>query len=195
MVGAGSSPGGAPALRVLVLHGPNLNLLGQRDASHYGRLTLAQLDALIARHAVTRGVTVRAEQRNVEGDLVELIQRARGAYDAIVMNPGGYTHTSVAIRDAIEAAGVPTVEVHLSNLHAREAFRQVSITAPRCVGQICGFGPQSYVLGLDAAIAHVEDARRAGPSSTTTASPAASAARSTRHGNASRKQRRQGPGR
>ena len=177
-------------MRILVLHGPNLNLLGQRDRSHYGKLTLAELDALIARHAVSRGVMVRAEQRNLEGALVDLVQQARGVYDAIVMNPGGYTHTSVAIRDAIEAAGVPTVEVHLSNLHAREAFRQVSITAPRCVGQICGFGPQSYLLGLDAAIAHVEDARREASSSTEHASPATRAARSPRHGTTSSNKRR-----
>ncbi len=173
------------AVRVLVLHGPNLNLLGQRDHAHYGRLTLAELDAMIAAHAASRGVVVRAAQRNLEGELVELVQRARGRFDAIVLNPGGYTHTSVALRDAIEAAGVPTVEVHLSNLHAREAFRQVSLTAPRCVGQICGFGPQSYLLGLDAALAHVEDARRSVASSTATVPSRASrpaAPRRTTHG-------------
>ena len=142
--------------RVLVLHGPNLNLLGTRDPAIYGTTTLAEIDAALARRAAARGAEVTCVQSNLEGGLVDAIQGARGAYDAIVINPGGYTHTSVAIRDAIEAVGLPTVEVHLSNLHAREAFRQVSITAPRCVGQICGFGARSYGLGLDASLDIVE---------------------------------------
>lgn len=142
--------------RVLVIHGPNLNLLGTRDPAIYGTTTLAEIDAALAHRAAARGADVTCVQSNLEGALVDAIQRARGAYDAIVINPGGYTHTSVAIRDAIEAVGVPTVEVHLSNIHAREAFRQVSITAPRCVGQICGFGARSYGLGLDAALDIVE---------------------------------------
>ncbi|MEZ4364950.1 MAG: type II 3-dehydroquinate dehydratase [Kofleriaceae bacterium] len=168
-------------MRVLVLHGPNLNLLGRRDPAIYGRTTLAEIDALLARRAAARGALVRAAQANLEGELVELIQGATGVYDAIVINPGGYTHTSVAIRDAIEAVGLPTVEVHLSNLHQREAFRQVSITAARCVGQICGFGAQSYVLGLDAVITHVEDAQRQRRSSTRSAR-APGKRRSTTHG-------------
>jgi len=142
--------------RVLILHGPNLNLLGTRDPAIYGTTTLAEIDAALARRAAARGATVTCVQSNLEGGLVDAIQGARGTCDAIVINPGGYTHTSVAIRDAIEAVGLPTVEVHLSNLHAREAFRQVSITAPRCVGQICGFGARSYGLGLDAALDIVE---------------------------------------
>ena len=147
-------------LKVLVLHGPNLNLLGTRDPATYGTTTLAEIDAELRRRAGERGATVEIAQSNLEGALVDAIQAARGTFDAIVINPGGYTHTSVAIRDAIEAAGVPTVEVHLSNLHAREPFRHGSITAARCIGQICGFGAQSYYLGLDAALGHVEALRR-----------------------------------
>lgn len=155
----------ARPLRIQVLHGPNLNLLGTRDPAIYGTTTLAAIDAELARRARQRGVELRAAQSNLEGELVELIQRAKGWADAIVINPGGYTHTSVAIRDAIEAVGVPTVEVHLSNLHAREPFRQTSITAAKCVGQISGFGAQSYYLGLDAALAHVEASARNGKKS------------------------------
>jgi len=146
--------------RVAVLHGPNLNLLGTRDPAVYGTTTLAEIDAELARRAAARGAETRSEQSNVEGELVEMIQRAKGWAHAIVINPGGYTHTSVAIRDAIEAIGLPVVEVHLSNLHAREPFRHESITAAKCIGQICGFGAQSYYLGLDAALAHVEATTR-----------------------------------
>ena len=147
-------------LRVQVLHGPNLNLLGTRDPAVSGTTTLAEIDTELARRARARGAEVRSAQSNVEGELVTLIQRAKGWADAIVINPGGYTHTSVAIRDAIDAVSLPTIEVHLSNLHAREDFRAHSLTAARCVGQICGFGAQSYYLGLDAALSHVEATRR-----------------------------------
>jgi 3-dehydroquinate dehydratase-2 len=152
----------AAKVRIQVLHGPNLNLLGTRDPAVYGTTTLAEIDAELARRARDRGVELRSAQSNLEGELVDLIQRAKGWASAIVMNPGGYTHTSVAIRDAIDAVALPTVEVHLSNLHAREAFRQVSVTAAKCIGQICGFGAQSYYLGLDAALAHVEATPRHG---------------------------------
>lgn len=150
------------ALRVQVLHGPNLNLLGTRDPAVYGSTTLAEIDGELARRAAARGVELRSAQSNIEGELVELIQRARGWADAIVINPGAYTHTSVAIRDAIDAVSIPTVEVHLSNIHAREAFRHTSLTAPKCIGQISGFGAQSYYLGLDAALGHVEASSRHG---------------------------------
>jgi 3-dehydroquinate dehydratase-2 len=148
------------ALRVQVLHGPNLNLLGTRDPAVYGTTTLAEIDAELVRRGKARGADVRSAQSNVEGELVTLIQKAKGWADAIVINPGGYTHTSVAIRDAIEAVAIPAVEVHLSNIHAREEFRHHSLTAARCIGQICGFGAESYYLGLDAALAHVEASRR-----------------------------------
>ena len=148
--------------KIQILHGPNLNLLGTRDPAVYGTTTLAEIDAELAKRAAARGAEVRCSQSNLEGELVERIQRAKGWADALVINPGGYTHTSVAIRDAIEAVGLPTVEVHLSNIHAREAFRQVSVTAAKCIGQICGFGAQSYYLGLDAALAHVEATQRHG---------------------------------
>ena len=149
-------------IRVSVLHGPNLNLLGTRDPAVYGTTTLAEIDAELARRAKARGVELRSAQTNLEGELVELIQQAKGWAHAIVINPGGYTHTSVAIRDALDAVGLPAVEVHLSNLHAREPFRQHSITAAKCIGQICGFGANSYYLGLDAALAHVEATPRNG---------------------------------
>ncbi len=151
--------------KILVLHGPNLNLLGTRDPATYGTTTLAEIDAELVRRGTERGAEVKTMQSNLEGELVDQIQRAKGWADAIVINPGGYTHTSVAIRDAIEAVGLPAVEVHLSNLHAREPFRHGSITAAKCIGQICGFGAQSYYLGLDAALAHVEASARDGTKS------------------------------
>lgn len=153
---------GGDALALLVLHGPNLNLLGTRDPATYGTTTLAEIDAELVRRGRARGAEIRCAQSNLEGELVDRIQDAKRWARAIVINPGGYTHTSVAIRDAIDAVALPTVEVHLSNLHAREAFRQTSITAAKCIGQICGFGAQSYYLGLDAALSHVEATSRDG---------------------------------
>jgi len=149
-------------IRVQVLHGPNLNLLGTRDPAVYGATTLAEIDAELARRATARNAEVRCAQSNLEGELVDLIQRAKGWAHAIVINPGGYTHTSVAIRDALDAVALPAVEVHLSNLHAREPFRHGSLTAAKCIGQICGFCAQSYYLGLDAALGHVEATTRDG---------------------------------
>ena len=145
----------------MVIHGPNLDLLGAREPEIYGSTSLPELDRRMLELGANLGVDVESHQTNGEGAFIELLHRARNGYAGVIVNPGGYTHTSVAIRDAIEAAGVPTVEVHLSNLHAREPFRRESITAARCIGQICGFGAQSYYLGLDAALAHVEALRRA----------------------------------
>lgn len=150
-------------IRVLVLHGPNLNLLGMREPVIYGRTTLVEINDELRRRAQIAAVDIDIAQSNHEGELVMLIQNAAASYDAIVINPAAYTHTSVAIRDAIEAVGLPAVEVHLSNVHARESFRHRSLTAAKCIGQICGFGAQSYYLGLDAALAHVKGLRTQGP--------------------------------
>jgi 3-dehydroquinate dehydratase II len=139
-------------VRILVIHGPNLNLLGSREPHIYGRTTLAEIDAELDERGRRAGATVDHFQSNVEGEIVTRIQEARGVIDAIVINPAAYTHTSVAIRDALDAVQVPAVEVHLSNLHKREPFRRDSLTAGACVGQVMGFGPDSYYLGLDAAV-------------------------------------------
>jgi 3-dehydroquinate dehydratase-2 len=139
---------------ILVLHGPNLNLLGQREPGVYGTASLADVDASIAAHATTRGIRVECRQSNHEGVLIDAIQGAAAqGYAAIVINPGAFTHYSYAIRDAIAAVPLPVVEVHLSNVHGREPFRQHSVTAGACRGQIAGFGAHSYALGLDAALA------------------------------------------
>ena len=139
---------------ILVLHGPSLNLLGQRETGVYGKVTLVEVDAAIAQHAAALGVSVECRQSNHEGVLVEAIQAAaEQGFDAIVINPAAFTHYSYALRDAIAAVSIPVIEVHLSNIHGREPFRHTSVTAPACRGQISGFGPQSYLLGLDAALA------------------------------------------
>ncbi len=139
------------AARVLVLHGPNLNLLGTREPAVYGRRTLAQLDGEIQRHAARRGANAVCRQSNHEGQLIDWIQgAAQEGFRAIVINPGALTHYSLALRDAVSAVSVPVVEVHLSNIHAREEFRRHSVIAPVARGQIAGFGPASYLLGIDA---------------------------------------------
>jgi 3-dehydroquinate dehydratase II len=139
---------------ILVLHGPNLNLLGQREPAVYGTTTLPEIDAAIRAHAAARGVKVECRQSNHEGALVDAIQRAAAeGFAAIVINPAALTHYSYALRDAIASVPVPVVEVHLSNIHAREPFRQRSVTAGACRGQIGGFGAQSYLLALDALVA------------------------------------------
>jgi 3-dehydroquinate dehydratase II len=139
-------------MRVLFLNGPNLNLLGHREPTVYGKTTLADLEARVQGRANTLGASVEFRQSNAEGELVTWIQEAKGHFDAIVINAAAYTHTSIALRDAISGVGVPTIEIHLSNVHAREEFRHHSLIAPVCRGQICGFGPFSYILGLEAAV-------------------------------------------
>ena len=139
---------------ILVLHGPNLNLLGPREPAVYGRTTLAEVDAAIARHGEARGVRVDCRQSNHEGVLVDAIQQAAAqGFAAVVLNPGALGHYSYALRDAIAGVDLPVVEVHLSNVQARESFRHRSVIAPVCRGQIAGFGLHSYLLGVDAALA------------------------------------------
>ena len=135
----------------LVLHGPNLNLLGTREPAVYGRTTLAEVDRLIREHARRRGFRVECRQSNVEGELIGWLQgAARERFLGVVLNPGAFTHYSIALRDTVAAITVPVVEVHLSNIHGREEFRRQSVIAPVARGQIAGFGPLSYLLGLDA---------------------------------------------
>jgi 3-dehydroquinate dehydratase-2 len=139
-------------LRILVVHGPNLNLLGKRRPEIYGRATLAEINASIRAEAKKLGAAVTIFQSNGEGEILDRLHRAVGKFEGLLINPGGLTHTSVALRDAVEACGFPTVEVHLSNIYRREAFRHLSRLAPVCLGQVAGFGPQSYRLGLLALI-------------------------------------------
>ena len=141
--------------KILILNGPNLNLLGTRQPDIYGRLTLAQIEKRV--HALAKELTVEIDfrQSNSEGELVTWIQQAAGKFAAIVINPAAYTHTSLAMRDAISAVGVPTIEIHISNIHKREQFRHHSFIAEVAVGQIAGFGLDSYLLGLRAAVARL----------------------------------------
>ena len=142
-------------LRLLVLHGPNLNLLGTREPSIYGQMSLPEIDTSLTRRGGELGIAVQTKQTNIEGELVTWIQDARGHFDGIIINPAAYTHTSIAIRDAIAAVALPTVEVHLSNIHQREEFRHHSFIAGVALGQIAGFGPTGYLLALDAFAAHL----------------------------------------
>jgi len=147
-------------LRMLVLHGPNLNLLGTREQSIYGTQSLDGIDSALTKLSEELGVEVDIRQSNNEGELVSWIQEARSGYDGIIINPAAYTHTSIAIRDAIAAVGLPTVEVHLSNIHQREPFRQHSHVAGVSLGQISGLGPTGYLLALRGLHEHVVTARK-----------------------------------
>lgn len=142
-------------IRILVIHGPNLNLLGTREPGVYGRLALDEIDARLHGWGEARRVEVRTFQSNHEGAIVDAIQDAAGWARGLVINPGAYTHYSYAIRDAIAGVGLPAVEVHLSNVHAREPFRHESVVAPACIGQVLGFGWYSYLLGLEGLVAHL----------------------------------------
>ncbi|MGR3462741.1 MAG: type II 3-dehydroquinate dehydratase [Roseovarius sp.] len=141
---------------ILILNGPNLNLLGTRQPEVYGHETLGDIEAMCRAHAEAHGLTLDFMQSNHEGALVDAIHAARGQHDGIVLNAGAYTHTSIALMDAISSAEVPTIELHLSNVHAREAFRHRSYIARVALGVICGFGAQGYVLAIDALRGHLE---------------------------------------
>lgn len=139
-------------MKILFLNGPNLNLLGQREPEVYGHTTLAEIESKVRERAAELKVAIDFRQSNLEGELVDWIQQAKGNFDVIVINAAAYTHTSIALRDAISAVGVPTIEIHLSNIHAREEFRHKSLIAPVCWGQISGFGKKSYILALEASV-------------------------------------------
>lgn len=138
--------------KIIFINGPNLNMLGTREKAIYGGDTLEDISKLVLERAIELNVGIEFMQSNYEGEIIDTIHASRGVYDAIVINPGAYTHYSVAIRDAIAAVEIPTIEIHLSNIYSREEFRKESVIAPVCVGQISGFGKNSYILGLYGAI-------------------------------------------
>lgn len=144
---------------LLILNGPNLNLLGTRQTGIYGKVSLADIENMCVQKATACGCKVSCLQSNFEGELVEAIHAARGQHDGIILNAGAYTHTSVALMDAISSVELPVIELHLSNIHAREEFRHKSYIAPVAIGQICGFGPTGYGLAIDAILAHLEQAQ------------------------------------
>lgn len=146
-------------MKILIINGPNLNLLGSREPEIYGTLTLEKINEELAAYADELGTEIETFQSNIEGEIVDAIQNARNNCSGIVINPAAYTHTSVAIRDAISAVELPAVEIHLSNIHAREEFRKHSFVAPVCIGQIAGFGLDSYKLGLKGLVDYLKECR------------------------------------
>ena len=136
-------------MKILVINGPNINMLGVREKTIYGDLSYPKLVKMIEEKASQLGLEIECFQNNIEGEIVNKIQDAYGEFDGIIINPAAYTHYSIAILDALKAVSIPTVEVHLSNIHSREEFRHKSVTAPACVGQISGFGPYGYIMALD----------------------------------------------
>lgn len=143
-------------MNILVINGPNLNLLGIREPAHYGRETYASLCGRIEAHCQNRGVEVTLYQSNHEGAIVDEIQAAMGVYDGIVMNPGAYTHTSIAIPDALRAVGIPCVEIHISDVNSREEYRKISYVRPACIGAVIGHGTDGYLEAIDLLLAHLE---------------------------------------
>ena len=144
---------------ILILNGPNLNLLGTRQPEVYGSTTLADIEALCEARAKELGIDIAFAQSNHEGALVDMLHAARGVHDGVILNAGAYTHTSVALMDAISSVMLPVIELHLSNIHAREAFRQHSYIAPVAIGQICGFGAAGYPLAMEAMVSHLTKAQ------------------------------------
>ena len=138
--------------KILVIHGPNLNLLGTREPEIYGKMTLKEINAKLNQYAKSKKISLKIVQTNWEGKIIDLIQKAKGRFDGIIINPAAYTHYSIAIYDTILAVGIPAMEVHLSNIYKREEFRRKSVIASACLGQICGFGWKGYVMALDSLI-------------------------------------------
>ena len=135
--------------KILVIHGPNLNLLGRREPEIYGKMTLKDINGLLQKEAKLKNANIKAVQTNSESEIITQLQKARGKFDGIIINPAAYTHYSYAIYDTVLAVGIPTIEVHLSNIYKREEFRRKSVIAPACLGQICGFGYRSYLSALN----------------------------------------------
>jgi len=147
-------------IKILTIHGPNLNILGEREPDIYGNITIEQINQALKQKASNEDVEIEIIQSNHEGEIVDLIGKAKDNFDGILINPAAYTHTSIAIRDALSASNLPCVEVHLSNIYAREKFRHTSLTAPVVKGQICGFGLYSYILGLEALLETIKNKSR-----------------------------------